>query len=106
MYNYYNQKPIRVFHMLTLIIKQAHTNWDIFANEEGKLFSIAREGSGAENSHFGDKSHLLRLMNSKFFNFNNSEFTEAGLKLISGLYLHFIYNEDGSRKFSYHQFSK
>lgn len=85
--------------MLTLVIKQENSNWDIFANEEGRLFAVAKEGSGAETSHMGDKNHIVRLMSRGWFDLYRSTFTEAGLELFSGLTTRLIFNEDQTLNF-------
>jgi len=37
------------------------SNWDLYQDKNGYLFAIAKPGSGAENSHFGNPDHLKRL---------------------------------------------
>lgn len=85
--------------MLTLVIEQKNSNWDIFANKNGSLVAKAKEGSGAGDSHMGDKHHILRLMQNGWFDLNDKKFTEAGLELFSGLSSKLIFNDDGSVKF-------
>ena|GEM_PF-5915412 len=39
------------------------TNWDIYADESGTLYSIARDPkTGCKNSYFGDVHHIRDLM--------------------------------------------
>lgn len=39
----------------------ADSNWDLYQNEQGYLYAIARPGTGAEDSCWGHPSHLKRL---------------------------------------------
>lgn len=62
-------------------------NWDIYANNEGKLYSIGkaeRRGTDARNmdTMYGDRNHVRRLIDRGYF---DSTPTEAGLELMSGL---------------------
>lgn len=37
------------------------SNWDLYQDKNGYLFSIAKPESGAQNSCFGNPDHLKRL---------------------------------------------
>ena len=56
-------------------------NWDIYADKENRLYSIARTGSGCGNTHFGDINHIKHLMRQGCW---NDELTEYGKKLMEG----------------------
>lgn len=43
------------------------SNWDIYADKKGTLYSIARPESGASNSYFGDCNHIRNLMRKGYF---------------------------------------
>jgi hypothetical protein len=64
------------------------SNWDIYANADGKLFSVGkpeRRGTDGRNmdTHYGDKYHIRRLMDKGYF---DGIPTEVGLELMSGLH--------------------
>lgn len=70
-------------------------NWDIYVDSNEKLWAMAKpECPGAEDSYFGDKQHIKRLINEDCFSYK--EATEAGLKLLSGLGHRFITPEHGA----------
>lgn len=54
-------------------------NWDIYANKEGTLYSIARPNSGCGNSYFGDKNHIKRLIKQGLF---SDTLTEYGRQIM------------------------
>lgn len=63
-------------------------NWDIYADDNGKLYSIGkaeRRGSDGANmdTWFGDRDHIRRLIDKGYF---NDTPTDAGLELLSGLH--------------------
>ena len=41
-----------------------NSNWDLYQDTDGYLYSIAKPGSGAKNSCFGYPRHLDRLERS------------------------------------------
>ena len=43
------------------------SNWDIYADKKGTLYSIARPGSTAESTYFGDKHHIKNLIRQGYF---------------------------------------
>lgn len=57
------------------------SNWDIYADSKGTLYSIARPGSGASGSYFGDAAHVKRLMKQGYF---SDTLTAYGEKLLKG----------------------
>ncbi|EOW9160819.1 hypothetical protein ACN1T8_001371 [Vibrio cholerae] len=61
-------------------------NWDIYINQDGKASSIAKNGSGAQSSHFGDKRHIVRLIDNGYFDGDLAGITEYGRECFSGLY--------------------
>lgn len=56
------------------------TNWDIYANDHGTLYSIARPGTGCKNSYFGDVNHIRHLMRSGYW---HDTLTSYGFSLMS-----------------------
>jgi len=54
-------------------------NWDIYADKEGTLYSIARPGTSCQNSYFGDCRHISRLMRQGYF---RDTLTEYGRELM------------------------
>lgn len=76
------------FNMSNLIkVFIGDANWDIYADSEGKLYSIGkpeRRGTDAAkmDTMFGDREHVRRLIDRGHF---SSIPTEAGLELMSGL---------------------
>lgn len=40
-------------------------NWTLFQDSAGFVWSIAKPGSGAKNSFFGDKDYFQRYLRSK-----------------------------------------
>jgi hypothetical protein len=72
---------------LSLVKKCPESNWDIFANERGLFVAVPNEQAekiGCKSSHYGDRVHLLRLMEFGHQNFDG--FTEKGLEIMEGLY--------------------
>ena len=56
------------------------TNWDIYADEAGTLYSIAREpATGCKNSYFGDVHHIRHLMRCGHW---NNTLTSHGFNLM------------------------
>ena len=56
-------------------------NWDIYADNKGTLYSIARPNSGAGNSYFGDCDHVKYLMRKGYF---HDTLTPYGRQLMEG----------------------
>ena len=44
------------------LVARTHSNWDIYADSNNYLYSVAKPCSGAGTSHFGPVSHLKRLI--------------------------------------------
>lgn len=65
------------------------SNWDIYDDGNGRLSAIAKPGSGASNSHYGDRDHIKRLMDHGYF---NDTPTEYGLELMEGLHTRVLTN--------------
>ena len=89
--------------MLKLICAEKSSNWDLYADDKNYLWSVPNEkgiASGAKGSHFGNIHHVRGLISRNQFNFDTNQFTEEGLELFSGLYSHFIFNDDMTIKFS------
>ncbi len=42
-------------------------NWDIYADTNGRLYSIPRKGSGCQGTHYGDINHVKNLMRQGYF---------------------------------------
>lgn len=55
-------------------------NWDIYADEKGVLYSIARPGTGCGSTFFGDKNHIKNLMKQGYF---SDTLTEYGKKIMN-----------------------
>jgi hypothetical protein len=76
------------------------SNWDIYADEDGKLYSVGKaelRGSDGANmdTFYGDKNHIRRLMDRGYFSYPP---TEVGLKLLSGL-CSVMFTPENSRAF-------
>ena len=71
---YYNVQQFPIY-----IGRPDHSNWEIYANERGKLASIAVE-PGAQSTHYGDARHLRRLFDA--CPTWNWELTLAGWRMI------------------------
>lgn len=56
------------------------TNWDIYADTKGTLYSIARTGSGCNNSFFGDCNHIKNLIRRGYF---GGTLTDYGMQLMN-----------------------
>ena len=56
-------------------------NWDIYADEKGNLYSIARKGSGCEGTYYGDIRHIKHLMRTGHW---HDTLTPYGFKLMKG----------------------
>lgn len=57
------------------------SNWDIYADERGTLYSIARPGSGAGSTFFGDVAHVRNLIRAGHF---SATLTEYGRRIMEG----------------------
>lgn len=55
------------------------SNWDIYADKNNYLYSIARKGSGANNSSFGSISHIRYLISKGYW---DDELTAYGKQLM------------------------
>jgi len=80
-------------------------NWDIYVDEKGALYSVAKPECRGENGYnmdtfFGDKHHIRRLMAKGYF---TCKPTDAGLGILSGL-CSVIYTPENSAPFSILQF--
>lgn len=56
------------------------SNWDIYADKDGNLYSIARKGSGCSNTYFGTPAHIKNLIRQGHF---NNEFTAYGHNMMA-----------------------
>ena len=56
------------------------SNWDIYADNDNFLYSIARKGSGCKNSWFGTLEHIKDLMRRDFW---HDELTDYGRQLMN-----------------------
>ena len=65
--NMFFAKPLRLFAIGGNKENNFCDNWDIYADNEGTLYSIARKGSGASNSYYGDCNHIRNLMRKGYF---------------------------------------
>ena len=60
-----------------------NSNWDIWVNKRGFLWSIPKAGiTGCSTSFFGDKRHIKQLISNGYF---DETPTEVGLELIAGI---------------------
>lgn len=69
------------------LAKQDHVNWELWVNPRGQFSAVAKPGSGAQSTHFGDVAHVVRLMNHA----TQSDalfqgWTEAGRAALRGLH--------------------
>lgn len=55
-------------------------NWDIYADEKGRLYSIARPGTRCGSTIFGDKNHVKNLIREGCF---SDTLTEYGKQLMN-----------------------
>jgi hypothetical protein len=71
--------------MLHLIENDPNSNWQLFADDSGSIWSIAKpEKLGCQNSFFGNKLHLVKLYNEGVLVLDH--FTDYGIGLLSGLH--------------------
>lgn len=56
-------------------------NWDLYANEKGTLYYIAKFGSGAASGYFGDCNHVRHLIYKGYF--NPAQLTAYGRQLMT-----------------------
>lgn len=71
--------------MLHLVENDPSSNWQLFADDSGKIWSVAKpEKQGCQDSFFGDVKHLVRLYNQNALRFDH--FTDYGIGLLSGLH--------------------
>lgn len=56
-------------------------NWDIYADNNGHLYSIARPNSGASSTHFGDCDHVKHLIRKGHF---HDTLTQYGRQMMEG----------------------
>ena len=56
-------------------------NWDIYADNKGHLYSIARKSSGCEGTHYGDINHIKSLMRKGQF---YDTLTAYGFQMMKG----------------------
>lgn len=82
-------KPITKF-------EPARTNWQLFAAENEKVWSIAIV-DGAKNTLFGDKWNLLKLMRQGSMNIQ--DLNEQGLEFLSGLHNRLIGSPGSGNEF-------
>lgn len=75
------ENPLKLFAIGGRIKDNFCHNWDIYADERGTLYSIARNGSGAGSTYFGDISHIKRLMKQGHF---HGTLTPYGFKMMKG----------------------
>lgn len=87
---------------MELVCTENNSNWDLYADEKNYLWSIPSEKgkiSGAKSSHFGDKYHIRRLMGQGYFNVENMNFTEYGLRIFSGFHSRLIFDDNEKVRF-------
>lgn len=56
------------------------SNWDIYADKKGALYSIARPNSGCGSTIFGDCNHVKNLIRQGYF---SDTLTEYGRQLMN-----------------------
>lgn len=58
------------------------SNWDLYIDDSGTIHSIARTGSTAKNSYFGDTRHIKSLIRQGYW--NNDTLTAIGFRWMKG----------------------
>ena len=58
----------------------AESSWVIFENTDGYTLSIAKPGTSADSSCFGDKFHFIKTYKNRL-----EELTADGLQIIGGV---------------------
>ena len=83
--------------MTTLIFRTpTECNWDIYANNEGKLLAKAKPSKlVCKDSYYGDKHHLLKLMKEGYFKWE--AITEAGLEMFQGIHSALMTDSTGKK---------
>lgn len=66
------------------LAKVGSDNWDLYVSENGYFYAIAKPGTGAMDSHFGDVSHILGLMRDYPNRDYHTGWTEAGREALNG----------------------
>jgi hypothetical protein len=84
------------------LVFEGDANWDIYADEKGRLYSVGKpELRGANgrdmDTMYGDKHHIKKLMSQGYFTYK--AVTEAGLELMSGL-ASFIHHDSKDNRFT------
>lgn len=68
-------------------------NWDIYTDGNfDKCYSIAKDSSQCEDSCFGDKHHIMRLLEQDHLSWD--KFTDQGRQFMSGAYCRMIRPEN------------
>ena len=57
------------------------SNWDIYETKTGYFYSIARKGSTAESTIFGDINHIKNLIRQGYFNNTLTEYAKTKLAI-------------------------
>jgi hypothetical protein len=71
--------------MMHLVENDPNSNWLLFADDNNKLWSVAKpEKPDCKDSFFGDVKHLVKLYNQGCLKFDH--FTEYGIGLLVGLH--------------------
>ena len=76
----YFEIPLKLFAIGGKPENNFSDNWDIYADEKGTLYSIARPGSGCGCTFFGDKNHIKNLIRQGHF---SDTLTEYGKQLMN-----------------------
>lgn len=75
------EKKLKLFAIGGTLEEGFCSNWDIFADETGALYSIARPGTTCGNSYFGNREHVQYLIMQGYF---HDTLTEHGKKIMKG----------------------
>ena len=55
------------------------SNWDLYIDDRGTIYSIAREGSTAHGTYYGDKNHIKRLIREGHFSDTLTEYGQSSM---------------------------
>ena len=75
-------REIRLSHSIKgefKLVAREHSNWDIYADTRGYLYSVAKPCSGARSSCFGRPDHLRNLIREGYGHY---ELTSFGKELL------------------------
>ena len=72
--------------MIMELARVGNANWDLYVDDNGRFHAVAKPGTGASDSPFGSRDHVLKLMRDYPDHDYFTGWTEAGREALAGAF--------------------